>query len=97
MVYYLTKKYKLEERFKIGKQQFHAFLRKIETNYGDNPFHNSLHAADVLHVMNYIISTAGLSQYLNEIDIFACILAAACHGIKHFPTLLIPKTTIIQD
>lgn len=80
VVYFVLKKYNLIDKFRINPQKLHSFLRKIETNYGNNPYHNSIHASDAVHVVNYLISTAGLVPYLTDIDILSMIIAACCHG-----------------
>lgn len=44
----------LFESFKIPEKQFLAFLHALESGYRDKPYHNRMHAADVLHGVSEI-------------------------------------------
>ena len=46
--YYLLKKQGLVDKFNIRENKLVAFLKRIEQGYPDNPYHNRIHAADVL-------------------------------------------------
>jgi len=44
------------DSFKIPKQAFFNFFHALEQGYHDKPYHNRLHAADVLHAVYYLTS-----------------------------------------
>ncbi|RKO86742.1 hypothetical protein BDK51DRAFT_16277, partial [Blyttiomyces helicus] len=48
-----------------------------------NPYHNSTHAADVLHAVYYFISVLGLHELVTPEDCFAGVVAAAVHDLDH--------------
>ncbi|OQR74617.1 cGMP-inhibited 3' [Tropilaelaps mercedesae] len=54
----------LIESFKIPEKEFLAFLHALECGYRDKPYHNRMHAADVLHGVYHLTSQpiAGLEQ-----------------------------------
>lgn len=46
----------LMETFHIPSRTFIDFFRSLEVNYGIGPYHNSRHAADVLHATFYLLT-----------------------------------------
>ena len=80
--------------FALSKQNlFHAlslhvdvvfrFIMEIESGYQANPYHNSVHGADVLHAA-YIFATQNhLSRHLSALDKFNLFVAAAIHDFAH--------------
>ncbi|CAK9293458.1 unnamed protein product [Gordionus sp. m RMFG-2023] len=48
-----------------------------------NPYHNSLHAADVTQALHCLIQEEKWYEYLKPEDIFSVIIAAMCHDINH--------------
>ncbi|KXS12798.1 hypothetical protein M427DRAFT_388609 [Gonapodya prolifera JEL478] len=51
-------KRRLLQHFDIDVPKLVRFLEIIEHGYGDNPYHNHIHAADVLHSVDYIVASA---------------------------------------
>ena len=47
---HLLQKSGLVDHFHLDVAKMCKWLKIIEDNYGDNPYHNSIHAADVLQV-----------------------------------------------
>eukprot|EP01132_Coremiostelium_polycephalum_P003101 gene3101-3879_t len=81
--YFLFQKHKLFQKFRIEEDSFKNFITRIESGYDStNPYHNSIHAADVLHNINYFIDH-GLSKYVNDLEILAMLLSAIIHDFKH--------------
>jgi len=81
--YALFLKYDLLNKFNISEKVLIGFLREIEAGYHPNPYHNNLHATDVLQCMHYIISKGGLSQFMTDEDILAALLSAIVHDYQH--------------
>ena len=60
------------------------FLNLVEEGYLDNPYHNKLHAADVVsNVAFYLNHTAFCAKHLSPFDKFTAIIAAAVHDLGH--------------
>jgi len=61
------------------------FLSQIEAGYHPNPYHNSMHAADVAHIVHYILSPGGLASTarLTDDDMFAAVIAGMIHDYDH--------------
>lgn len=68
---FIFQKRKLIDYFNISMETFTAFINEVEGTYHDNPYHNSTHAADVLHSCNYIISHTILERKLDMKSKFA--------------------------
>lgn len=70
----------------IDEAVFKRFINEIEKGYyRESPYHNDIHAADVLQT-TYLIMEKGSFYYklsLNELDYLAVLLAAMCHDFKH--------------
>jgi high affinity cAMP-specific 3',5'-cyclic phosphodiesterase 7 len=47
---HLLQKSGLVDQFQLDVCKMCKWLKVIEENYGDNPYHNNIHAADVLQV-----------------------------------------------
>jgi hypothetical protein len=87
-IFYLGKqifeKHNFLKHFNIKLSTLEAFLTKMENQYHMSlPYHNNIHAADVLHAMNYFISHPYLDKTLTIEEKFACIISAIAHDIDH--------------
>lgn len=63
----LLSTYGLIERFDIQFDTLVRFADQLEFGYNlhDNPYHNSLHACDVLQTTHYLIHISGISNWLS--------------------------------
>ncbi|XP_034949629.1 calcium/calmodulin-dependent 3',5'-cyclic nucleotide phosphodiesterase 1-like [Chelonus insularis] len=86
--YDLLNRYGIIRKFKIPPLTLENFLTRIEEGYCQhkNPYHNNIHAADVTQTMHYILSKAGLTNWLTELEIFASLVAAIIHDYQHTGT-----------
>lgn len=73
------------QKFKIDEQIALNWISCIEAGYHGNPYHNSMHAADVLHITHFILSKGGLIKkcHLTDEDVFAALFAATIHDYDH--------------
>ena len=78
----------IKEKFDIQFDTLVRFADQLEFGYNlhNNPYHNSIHACDVLQTTHYLIHVSGISQWLTEIEIFAMLFAAAIHDFEHTGT-----------
>lgn len=60
----------LFETFRIPVQEFLAYFHALECGYRDKPYHNRLHAADVLHAVYYLTSQPipGFNQLSQDVE-----------------------------
>ncbi|NXH19101.1 PDE8B phosphodiesterase, partial [Bucco capensis] len=61
-----------------------AWLQVIEANYhSSNSYHNSTHAADVLHATAFFLGKERVKGSLDHLDEVAALIAATVHDIDH--------------
>ncbi|KAJ3213637.1 cAMP-specific 3',5'-cyclic phosphodiesterase 4A [Dinochytrium kinnereticum] len=71
-------------KFSIPIDKLRHFLLRIESGYhADVPYHNSTHACDVLHAINYFVNTNALQGRLTDIEILGAYLSAIIHDYDH--------------
>ncbi|KAK6097090.1 hypothetical protein MT418_002724 [Batrachochytrium dendrobatidis] len=75
--------YNFQATFNVGESVMREFLSKVEANYQANTYHNSTHAADVMHSLHYFLTVLGLNELVTSEDAFASIIAAAMHDVDH--------------
>uniref|UniRef100_A0A4X2LSX0 Phosphodiesterase n=1 Tax=Vombatus ursinus TaxID=29139 RepID=A0A4X2LSX0_VOMUR len=61
-----------------------AWLQVIEANYhSSNSYHNSTHAADVLHATAFFLGKERVKGSLDHLDEVAALIAATVHDVDH--------------
>jgi len=73
------------QRFKLERSNLMQFLDRVEQGYkADNYYHNSLHAADVVNSV-YFLLYSGIHRCGNflELEVFALVTAALAHDVGH--------------
>jgi hypothetical protein len=68
------------------KDKWKNFINAITDGYNrEVEYHNDLHASDVLQTSFVFLTMGKLKEKLSleDVDIFAILLAAACHDFKH--------------
>eukprot|EP00002_Diphylleia_rotans_P002871 TRINITY_DN1186_c0_g1_i3.p1 TRINITY_DN1186_c0_g1~~TRINITY_DN1186_c0_g1_i3.p1 ORF type:complete len:884 (+),score=163.24 TRINITY_DN1186_c0_g1_i3:258-2909(+) len=84
VVMYLFKKYDFYSRFKLDEFKLQNFITAVEKGYNTKvPYHNNIHAADVVLSLHHLFSVGKLSKCISELDLLAGILAAAVHDYGH--------------
>uniref|UniRef100_A0A4W5N5C7 PDEase domain-containing protein n=1 Tax=Hucho hucho TaxID=62062 RepID=A0A4W5N5C7_9TELE len=65
-----------------------SFLEKLEKGYSkhSNPYHSSVHAADVTQTLHCLLLRTGLVHWLTELEVLASLFAAAIHDYEHTGT-----------
>lgn len=68
----------------IPAKTFVTFMMTLEDHYvKDNPFHNSLHAADVTQSTHVLLNTPALESVFTPLEITAALFAACIHDVDH--------------
>ena len=61
-----------------------AFFRVVERGYDStNPYHTSIHAADVTQAIHVFCQQAALRPHLTDLELLATLTAAMCHDLDH--------------
>jgi cAMP-specific phosphodiesterase 4 len=68
----------------VPAKVFLAFMSTLEDHYvKDNPFHNSVHAADVTQSCNVLLNTPALENVFTPLEICSALFAACIHDVDH--------------
>eukprot|EP00759_Apiculatamorpha_spiralis_P050996 PhF_6_TR5081/c1_g1_i1/m.7127/K13755/PDE1; calcium/calmodulin-dependent 3',5'-cyclic nucleotide phosphodiesterase len=83
--YALFHRYGYTEKFNVSEKLLMNWLSVVESGYHPNPYHNSMHGADVLHITHFILSSGGMAKKakLTDEDLFAALCAATIHDYDH--------------
>lgn len=77
LAFFLFSKQGLIDQFKLKPTALARFLRRVESGYKTNPYHNATHASDVLQTMHCILTRGGLMPgYVDPMHLMACYTAA---------------------
>ncbi|XP_019770034.2 cAMP-specific 3',5'-cyclic phosphodiesterase isoform X4 [Dendroctonus ponderosae] len=61
-----------------------TYMMTVEDHYvKENPFHNSLHAADVTQSTHVLLNTPALESVFTPLEITAALFAACVHDVDH--------------
>ncbi|KAJ3220320.1 cAMP-specific 3',5'-cyclic phosphodiesterase 4B [Chytriomyces hyalinus] len=64
--------------------KFNNFLATIEGGYhADLAFHNSVHATDVLHCINYMVQLPTIRSIFTDLEMLSLYVAAIIHDFDH--------------
>ncbi|EAX98423.1 3'5'-cyclic nucleotide phosphodiesterase family protein [Trichomonas vaginalis G3] len=70
-------------KLQVPFQKLTQFICSLRSCYNVTPYHNWTHACDVMQFVFSCIIRGHLRQYLNDLEIFALLLAAICHDVDH--------------
>ncbi|KAJ3143784.1 High affinity cAMP-specific 3',5'-cyclic phosphodiesterase 7A, partial [Irineochytrium annulatum] len=71
-------------RLGLNADKFVSCMATIELGYhSDLAFHNSLHAADVLHCINYFLNLPTVGTLFSDLEQLSILLAATIHDFDH--------------
>jgi len=73
----------LKEDLKLDMDRVDNWLRSVEMEYNDLPYHNHLHGADVMCSMYYWWTSELFKESMSSLDLLASIMAAAAHDVDH--------------
>jgi len=81
--WHVLQRWELIQTFNLDQHVVRNFLRFVEESYTDTEYHNSTHAADVLHGVFFMLTTARAEKFLSEIEILALLVATMAHDLGH--------------
>ncbi|KAF8570443.1 hypothetical protein P879_01545 [Paragonimus westermani] len=86
--YELFHKYNLINKFQINTNNLECLFIQLEVGYSkyNNPYHNLIHAADVMQTCHMILHMNDLRNWLTDLDVFALLFAAVIHDYEHTGT-----------
>ena len=80
---YSISRYGLDELFTIPEVTIKNYFKKIENGYRDNPYHNSIHGADVLCSYLYLVNNSDIYKHMSSTELLGGIIATSGHDIGH--------------
>uniref|UniRef100_A0A8C3LPU9 Phosphodiesterase n=1 Tax=Chrysolophus pictus TaxID=9089 RepID=A0A8C3LPU9_CHRPC len=69
--------------YKMDRQTLTRFCLMVKKGYRDPPYHNWMHAFSVSHFCYLLYKNLELSNYLEDIEIFALFISCMCHDLDH--------------
>ena len=69
--------------FGISEAVLLAYFSAVQAGYFAQPYHNLIHACDVLAATNYVLVAGGVVGALSRVEIMAALVAAAVHDFAH--------------
>ncbi|GMH44924.1 hypothetical protein BSKO_12881 [Bryopsis sp. KO-2023] len=84
LAFWTLKKSGLISHFQLDEVKLSRFLRRIEEGYPENPYHNRLHACDVLQSLHMVMVKGGIfPKYADRLCQLAAYMAAILHDFEH--------------
>ncbi|KAK9819731.1 hypothetical protein WJX72_001710 [[Myrmecia] bisecta] len=85
LTFHLLKQSGLVSEFRLDEAKLSQFLRRIEMGYQDNPYHNRMHAANVVQTTHMLVHYGDLQKrgITSKVTRLASYLAAAIHDYDH--------------
>eukprot|EP01028_Stygiella_incarcerata_P002658 TRINITY_DN14_c0_g3_i2.p1 TRINITY_DN14_c0_g3~~TRINITY_DN14_c0_g3_i2.p1 ORF type:complete len:645 (-),score=179.07 TRINITY_DN14_c0_g3_i2:305-2239(-) len=77
----LVYKHNLVSKLHLNEDKVRAFFKVVESMYRENPYHNHIHAADVVQTLSYYVHKFGHS--LSSSDMLSIIIAGCVHDVDH--------------
>lgn len=83
LTWYFFESSGLFKEFSIPRDKFNRYFWIIQEGYLNNPYHNSVHAADVMHAAHHFSFMDKISSLLTPIEMMALYFSAAVHDFHH--------------
>ncbi|VDN95988.1 unnamed protein product [Rodentolepis nana] len=84
VTYRVFSKRGLFQTFGINPSTFVTYMLRLEAAYhSSNPYHNHIHAADVVQAVHVLLQAETLANVFSDIEILASIFASAIHDVHH--------------
>ena len=81
----LLRRHSLIERCSLNTKVIQHFFAAVEANYGENPYHNAVHAADVAVAVHLFLSEHDLmeARFADPVACLAVLIAGVVHDFAH--------------
>jgi len=81
----LLRRHSLFDRCSLNTEVARNFFAAVEANYGDNPYHNAVHAADVAVAVHLFLSEHDLmeARFADPVACLAVLIAGVVHDFAH--------------
>ena len=83
LAFHIFGQFNIMSKFKITDRVMITTLMKLERACTSVPYHNAVHATDVLATTYYILSCPSLMNAFTALEIFALLTACIVHDIDH--------------
>uniref|UniRef100_A0A158QBU0 Phosphodiesterase n=1 Tax=Hymenolepis diminuta TaxID=6216 RepID=A0A158QBU0_HYMDI len=84
VTYRIFSKRGLFQTFSINPTTFVTYILRLEAAYhSSNPYHNHVHAADVVQAVHVLLQAETLVNVFSDIEILSSIFASAIHDVHH--------------
>jgi GAF domain-containing protein len=83
VAFFVFNQFNLLETFQITNDLFFTFLFKLRSMYNEPPYHNWIHAVDVLQYFCYQIKTCHFDENLTRLELLAICVAGIAHDAGH--------------
>lgn len=82
---HLFRLYNFKEVLRIDSTLFKNYFYLVNISYRKNPYHNSIHATDVVQTFYFFIKTCNIETTCNlsELELFSLFFAGAIHDLDH--------------
>lgn len=77
----LFERHGLISAFDMDLSKLNMFLVSVEKGYPQHPYHNAVHAANVLYMTNILLEKTGLAH--DKLVTLSCLFAAIIHDLDH--------------
>lgn len=79
----LIKKFNIMKTLKSDPSTFMNFLNSVSDGYLWNPYHNSIHGADVANGCAYFLNFESFKEKFSDLEIACTLISALVHDIGH--------------
>ena len=79
----LFQRHKFEQKLGMERNKTSMFFKTIEKMYKPVPYHNVLHAADVMRTIHYFYVNSKIGEWLEPLEKLAGLFAGAVHDVQH--------------
>ena len=83
--YHILQHHGCLHKYKIPPSVLEDLLGHLDLGYtkNSNPYHNNLHASDVLQTTHWFLTQTGIHTWLSDLEIFALLFSAIIHDYDH--------------
>jgi len=83
IAFFVFDSFGLLEQFHITNELFFTFLYRLRERYNEPPYHNWIHAIDVLQYVSYQVHRTKVHNILTKFELLAVCVAAISHDANH--------------